>query len=284
MRSLFHNKSKLDISQQTLPLFLIIGAQKSGTTALYDYLSRHPQIIAPDQKEMDFFSCENIYSQGIDFYKSKFPSLHESEITFDASPSYLHNPNAYKRIYSFNKDIKMIVLLRDPVDRAFSAWNMYKKRYQSNRNWFFDDWVPYCSGSTIQYKRRDHDRLMIFKEYVLNELELMKEMPGAMIEAPVIPHGIYYSQLKKYFSMFKADQILIYESRYFLENTVVTLSEVTKFLRINQFDWGKLDLQPVFQGLYTEKIDLDTSKLLSDYYKPHNKKLFELTECQYDWK
>ena len=73
------------------PSFLIIGAQKAGTTALWTYLSYHPDLIAPNTKEIDFFSCNSRYSRGIQFYLSHFPTIDANiinKMTFEASPDF----------------------------------------------------------------------------------------------------------------------------------------------------------------------------------------------------
>ncbi|MGZ8918140.1 MAG: sulfotransferase family protein [Methylobacter sp.] len=113
-------------SPNSFPNFMIIGAQKAGTTALYEYLSRHPQIQPTKVKELHYFNCEARYKNGIEFYRSFFQLDTESKLLFDASPGYLNNANAPKRIYAHNPNVKIIILLRDPVERAYSAWNMYK--------------------------------------------------------------------------------------------------------------------------------------------------------------
>ncbi len=105
---------------------MILGAQKAGTTALYIYLAKHPEIVAAENKEPHFFDCPFRYSQGIEYYHSLFPYIDPKnpKITFDASGGYLANPSAYQKIYQYNPQLKLIVLLRNPIDRAFSAWNI----------------------------------------------------------------------------------------------------------------------------------------------------------------
>src|SRR5208283_4238553 len=93
------------------PSFIIIGAQKAGTTALFDYLSKNPQIICGTEKEIDFFNCAGRFRQGEEFYHSHFPileSMDKDSITFEASGGYLANPLAAKRIFEYNPKIKLI--------------------------------------------------------------------------------------------------------------------------------------------------------------------------------
>ena len=103
------------------PNFIIIGSQRCGTTSLYTYLARHPQILTPIKKEMDFFSWH--FHRGIDWYLAHFPSMPVGEqfLTGEASPSYFDCREAPERLYSEYPEVKLVVLLRNPVgSRDFS--------------------------------------------------------------------------------------------------------------------------------------------------------------------
>jgi len=136
------------------PAFLIIGAQKAGTSALHHYLAQHPNIKRPKKKEIDFFSPEAVkgwcdhpdyallsaaaegdfyqpdfYTRATRWYGCQFPPPHELGpgcITYESTPNYLYFPAVAKRIAKYNALIKLIVLVRDPAERAFSAWNMFR--------------------------------------------------------------------------------------------------------------------------------------------------------------
>ena len=119
-------------STHVLPDFLIIGAARSGTTSLYQYLTEHPSIIPGVGKEIYFFDKK--FKKGINWYKSFFPTKFSMAIiknkqktkciTGEATPRYLHYPHAPKRIFEFLPKIKLIVLLRNPIDRAYSHYQM----------------------------------------------------------------------------------------------------------------------------------------------------------------
>lgn len=113
---------------KSYPDFLIIGAQKAGTTALYHYLIQHPQIL-PNKtyKEVHFFDKSENYVQGIGRYLKDFPNrLNKgTRLTLDATPEYLFYSQVPRRIIQSLGEVKMIVLLREPASRAYSAWNMY---------------------------------------------------------------------------------------------------------------------------------------------------------------
>lgn len=106
--------------------FLIAGVQKGGTTALHSYLRKNSSIFMPERKELHFFDDETINWDNPDY-----SSLHEhfktaslNQIIGEATPIYTFWPKSLKRIASYNKDIKLIICLRDPTERAYSAWSM----------------------------------------------------------------------------------------------------------------------------------------------------------------
>src|SRR5215216_7751234 len=114
-----------------LPDFLVLGAQKAGTTALYAYLRRHPQIAGPSWKEVSFF--DRHYARGESWYRGNFPSRPATwlarrragaePIVGEASPGYLFHPHAPQRVATLLPNVRLIALLRDPVDRALSHYH-----------------------------------------------------------------------------------------------------------------------------------------------------------------
>ena len=105
--------------ERRLPDFLIIGAQKCGTSSMFAYLNQHPQMKLPDVKEIHFFDLN--YSNGLDWYTSHFPpaSLSHRMVTGEASPYYLFHPHVPERVRLHCPDVKLVVMLRNPVDRAY---------------------------------------------------------------------------------------------------------------------------------------------------------------------
>ena len=104
----------------TLPDFLGVGTQKGGTTYLYELLKRHPQVFLAEPKEQHFFSLH--WQRGADWYRRQFASAAESQICGEITPYYLFHPEAPARIQSLLPNVKLIVLLRDPVERALSQY------------------------------------------------------------------------------------------------------------------------------------------------------------------
>lgn len=110
----------LTASDRPLPDFLIIGAQRAGTTSLYENLRRHPQVLSPIGKEVQFFTIW--HALGERWYRSHFPRLEPGQQTFEASPYYFFHPDVPARVSAMLPRAKCVVLLRDPVARAYSHY------------------------------------------------------------------------------------------------------------------------------------------------------------------
>jgi hypothetical protein len=121
----------------TLPDFLMIGAQKSGTSAIYAYLSQHPQVFTSENKEPGFFAFEGLQRsfagpddaragrdivRDLERYRRLFREVGDKARAGEASSIYLYAPQAAERIHHYIPNAKLIAVLRDPVDRAYSAY------------------------------------------------------------------------------------------------------------------------------------------------------------------
>jgi Sulfotransferase domain len=109
--------------------FIVAGAQKCGTTALHYQMEKHPQIALPDREELHFFDDEERFAKAVNYQElhDKFcPS--RAIVAGESTPAYLYWRPAIERIWNYSKDIKLIILLRNPIDRAFSHWNMQRER------------------------------------------------------------------------------------------------------------------------------------------------------------
>lgn len=250
----------LRIGYCSRPLFLIIGGQKCGTNALSNYLVQHPQIFRSYEKEIYYFESMN-YQKGNTWYHHHFPLPHHLKrnmIGFEATPEYLYYPAVAERICAYNPQMKFIVLLRDPVERAFSAWNMH------------------CRTIINRPETRKFDHA------VREEIEKMPNR-DADLEPGYVRRGLYYEQLMRYFNYFPRDQILITDSRSLKDNSVAVMNEITRFLELQEYDWHGEDLAPHHVGQYKSQIPDETKAFLRDFYKPHNEKSYQLLAQDFHW-
>jgi len=120
-------KRELDLSLFSghKPDFLIVGAQKSGTTSLFSYLEERRGFVGSKPKEVHYFDREDNFLKGEGWYHSHFIKRSgQKGLIFEASPEYLSRSKVPPRLKAYNPDLKIIILLREPISRAYSAWNM----------------------------------------------------------------------------------------------------------------------------------------------------------------
>lgn len=197
-----------------LPRFIILGAQKAGTTSLYDDLCRHPQIRAAARKEVHFFDVE--FDRGLAWYRSQFPVWHPGTMTGEASPYYLGHPHAARRIMETIPDVRAIVLLRDPVDRAYSH---YQHAVRKGRE-------PLTFRQAIEAEperlRGEWDRMLADESY----------SSMAYRRQSYLTRGRYADQLERVFAVMHRGQVLpIYSDAYFRHPAAV-LRRITDFLEL----------------------------------------------------
>ena len=276
------------------PRFLIIGAQKAGTTALFYYLAKHPNLIPSSEKEIEFFTPELFagwpehpyhfilcastgthfcdpptHRKAIAWYHSHFPLPHElgwHRMTYEATPEYLYYPAATERIFRYDPKIKLIVLIRDPIERAFSAWNMY-------RHFGEGDYRP-----LIYAPRRETREFDDAIRDELNEIHSEK----VMLEPGYVRRGLYYEQLLRYFKFFEREQILILDSRALKNNASSVLEQVINFLGL-PLHGGEGEWPPFHVGRYETPIPGATLRLLREFYKPYNDQLYQLLDHDFGW-
>lgn len=210
----------------------IVGAAKSGTTALYNYLNKHPDIFMSPVKEPHFFA--DVKSSRSDKYKEvKEGEIYHSRIIKDgkkyhnlfkegenysyrgeASPSYLWDSNSAARIYQYNPNAKIIAILRDPIERAFSHFQMAFSLGRESKSDFFS----------------------AIKEDSLNPNGIWGKDPL------YVELGFYHKHLKRYSTLFPKKNIKIIKSDYLRNNTRECLEELLNFLGLSKIDIGEKEI------------------------------------------
>ncbi|MEG5158829.1 tetratricopeptide repeat protein [Microcoleus sp. AT3-A2] len=246
----------LNLKPVKVPNFIIIGSQRCGTTSLYTYLAQHPQILTPIKKEMDFLSWH--FDRGIDWYLAHFPPMPEGEefLTGEASPSYFDYREAPERLYSLFPEAKLIVLLRNPVDRAISQF--YRL---TGLNW----------------EARSLDRV------ISDEVERLSQNPEYIIgEEPgnYLARGRYIEFIKNWRNFFPPEQLLILKSEDFYSGAATTVKQVLEFLDLPEYQLS--EYQNANPGSY-QPINESVRDRLSDYFRPYNQELEEYLGRQFDW-
>ena len=196
-----HKIDKLD--------FVIAGAQKSGTTALHYFLQKHPQITLGHQQEIHFFDNDELFAGAVDYelLHRHYPTVKKGVIAGDCTPSYLYHEPAMERIWNYNPQSKLIVLLRNPVERAFAHWNMQR------------------------FKGREP---LDFLEAVQAESDRMKEAgtPVDRRRIAYLDRGRYSEQLERVFKFFPSEQVKLIKFEDFRENNRHALNSIFQFLGV----------------------------------------------------
>jgi homopolymeric O-antigen transport system ATP-binding protein len=277
-----HEKSMTDGGlKKNSPSFLIIGAQKAGTTALFVMLAKHPKILAPKSKEINFFQDDRNFSKGYGWYHEHFPieeDFSSDQITFEATPEYLYRIPAAQRIYDYNKSMKLIVLVRDPVERAYSAWNMYKNFKNKNSPYLVSlaehrSFEQAISQELFEIRSGQHIPYNGFER----QDNCNMPFPG------YISRGIYCEQLIRYFKFFDSSQLLLIHHDDLRSNTLETLRKVTDFLELAEFAPETPKGGAAHEGVYSSEINSNVRELLREFYRPYNDRLYSLVGVNYGW-
>lgn len=242
------------------PDFIIIGSPRCGTTSLYKYITSHPQILAAANKEICFFSEH--FNKGFAWYQAHFPPLIDSQhfLTGEATPTYLTHPLAAERLYECLPKVKLIVILRNPGDRAFSHYQMLVRRGTERRSFesAIDSELKLLAGAT---------------ETSLEDRSYWKD-------CHYIYKSLYFNSLKQWIKIFPKQQFLILQSEEFYANPAATLKQVFEFLDLADFQLGNYQK---YNGANYQPGDDAVNQRLREYFQLHNRKLTEYLNREFSW-
>jgi len=222
-----------------MPNFLIIGAQKAGTSALYHYLKQHPQIYMSPVKEPHFFSYDGdkLDYQGplktttpvitnVEKYSKLFEAAPQGAVIGEASPSYIYGPISAERIQHYIPKAKIIAVLRHPAERAYSNF--------------------------VHAIRYGNEPIKDFAQALQEEEKRISEKWGFLWHYQ--RKGFYYEQLKRYFDKFDQEQIRVYLYEDLNSNPIKILKDIFKFLEIDETFTPDVSLRYNVSGIPKNKI------------------------------
>ena len=243
------------------PKFIIIGSMRCGTTSLYKYLTFHPQFVPAMTKEVKFFNFN--FEAGKDWYLAHFPPIREgsSYLTGEGSPDYLYYPIVAQRIHDLFPDMKLIVMLRNPVERAISQYYHWVKVGAEYRS---------------------------LEASINSDLELVRKMANPAFDGKLKRKGktgcllesVYIYFLEKWMSIFPKEQFLILKSEDFYTNTAKTMREIYDFIGLP--DYQLSEYQTFNAGCY-DKIDTSTRRTIVESFRLHNQRLEEFLDMRFNW-
>lgn len=255
-----------------LPDFLIIGAQRCGTTSLHALLGEHSRVLPAWGKEIHYFDRQS--KKSASWYRSYFPSWpyqrtlsalrHGTVLTFEATPDYLFYPDAARRAAALLPNARLIVLLRNPVDRAYSQYHMTVR-------WGVE---------TLSFKeavQREGERLRV-------DTERMREDPHYVgynfHYYSYLARGLYDEQLERWMACFPRNHILAIRSEDYFRQPETALRGVEEFLQIP----AQAPKAPPRASQHTyAPMDLGLRRELTELFAPHNRRLIDVLGMDPHW-
>jgi len=248
-----------------LPDFVVIGAMRCGTSRFYNLLTRHPNVERAATKEIHYFDRSERFERGIEWYRGCFPPAQWKNgrgfITGEATPNYLYHPLVPERMARVVPVARLIALLRNPVDRAYSHYQQSVRRGLEARS--FDAAV-------------EEEQARLLKA----ENEPSRRPTGVGYASNLLAKGLYVDQLQRWSRFFDEEQMLVLKSEDFFKHTAETLKQVQSFLSLP------------YRGVHPpsrrasdsyEPLDSSTRRRLEAYFEPYNQRLYEYLGVDFGW-
>ena len=254
---------------RVLPDFIIIGSMKCGTTSLYYDICEHPCASPAAYDEIGFFDSN--FHLGLNWYRSMFPTKRRIEdirrkegvaITGEDTPFYFWNPVAAKRIQKLLPNIKLITILRNPIDRAYSEYQDLVSSESNSPS--FETFIE----NEINTRRKDSS--LITEE----NFEIFNQKNSYLLK------GIYVDQLKIWAGLFPKEQIFTLSTENLNSEPITALESVFQYLNLP--DYKIKNIQHQKQKKYVP-MNSQTRKILIEFFKPHNERLFKFIGKKFDW-
>ena len=224
-------------SSRSLPDFLVIGVTKGGTTALIRNLGRHPDVYtARDGKSQELHFFNKKWDMGLDWYRKHF--IEPEKLQGEKTPNYLMSPLAHARMAATVPNAKLIISVRNPVDRAYSHWNHFNQVAHRKAGW---DWRVMDFQGAI----RQPDRTM----------------------STLINSGYYMKHIRKLLKFYPRNQIHIIISERLRKNPDGEYSKLLEFLNLKE---APIPFRNEHERDYEEPIDPRIRQLLAEHYQVSN--------------
>lgn len=239
-----------------LPDFLIAGAMKSGTSSLYNYLSEHPRLLPSRPKEVQYFCRQPRRSEW--WYRQHFAPLWLSGLRYEATTAYLYFPAVAERIKELVPDVRILILLRNPVARAWSHYRHEKRRGREART---------------------------FQEAIREDVEIYRKDKIPYDYDPEACHfgyirrGLYVDQIREYYNIFDSDNILILKSEDMFSDAQSVADQVFDFLGVKRCS---VPGDRIFNS-GSKNNEVPMQDKLQDYFDSHNDRLYNFLGTEPWW-
>ena len=257
---------KLTSGSRVLPDFLVAGTQKGGTTSLYNYLLQHPDVLPARQKEIHYFNTHRLQGKGPAWYRSNFPFEKEIEegpgrrkITGEATP-FMYSFHVPRAVSALVPEVKLVFLLRHPVDRAYSHYQ-HNSRREGREDLSFSQAI-----------RKEEERIGEEARAVEND-ETYPDSANRMYS--YVARGFYSVQLKRWMDHFPGEQIMIRKSEDLFNDPEKIVNEVTDYLQLPSFEYDLSRIEN--KGNYESGLNRSDVEFLNDRFKEEYQKIKDLT-------
>ena len=271
-KTLLTSGRKLTAAYRLLPHFIVISVERGGTTSLYRYLNRHPCVAESFRKEIDYFDFN--WSRGLRWYRAHFPTRWQAAwtrarrghplVTGEATPYYLYHPLVPERIVQTLPDVKLIALLRNPVERAYSHYNMNCRQQKESLS--FEEAIE-CEEERLrgEYLRLEQGEI----EFSENHYKFGYQF-----------RCVYVDRLKHWHEYFPPERLLVLRSEDLYEDPPAVLDQVIDFLGLPS--WKLTEFKAYNQKPY-QPIRPETRRKLAEHFAPHNERLYEYLGRDFGW-
>jgi hypothetical protein len=262
--------------RRPLPDFLIIGTKRGGTTSLWNYLIQHPLVprLFPAWNTKTSHYFEENWQRGEQWYRSHFPTVRRRQAmerrhgappkAGEAAPLYMFHPLAPARVRSLMPEVKLIVLLRDPVERAYSHW---KERRTEGK-----EPLGFAEALAAEPARTQGER-----ERLIADPALFSE---AYDWHTYRARGRYLEHLEPWLQRFPREQLLVVPSETLYREPAATYADVLRFVGLPAYQIGRFE---VFNDRRSAPMGPAVRAELTDYYRPYNAALAERLGMTFDW-
>lgn len=199
------------------PTFFVVGAQKAGTTSLYVHLKRHPEVFLPADKELRIFQPEHRDSISLDAYRALYAGAKGYKAIGEVTPYYLADPLVPSRIGELRPEARIIIMLRDPVERAYS-------HYLNIRRYYWDSATSFREA-LVRYDNRSAQGWEYSRDY--------------------IEDGLYSAQVQRYFDTFGRDQVLVILFDDLSRNPNEVLARIARHIGVDPDFFAGVDVSEV---------------------------------------
>ena len=254
------------------PEFIVVGGQRCGTTSLFKNIAEHPQVLRPAvDKGIDWFTLH--YDRGESWYRSHFPverlarmrtSRHGRPVAFEACTYYMFHPFAMERLAARLPDVKVVAMLRDPVERAFSAY-----KHELARGF---ETEAFDRALDLEDERLagEAERMVAERDY----------HSFSYRHHGYVRRGQYAEQLRRMRDHFPAEQIHVVESESFFEQPEQTFAGVLDFLELPRVMPDRFDR---WNGRPSSPMRQETRDRLRQHFRSHDRDLAELLGREPAW-